>query len=100
MHSLCLRIDWFIVSGIHNSNKLTLQWEESNPVLMSPNLHMSEFIISYMWTNTSEKTDFYSTDDYELRYSCKCNYCNYYKNNYHIYTCIGHSYFTQNSSQK
>ncbi|KAJ9573445.1 hypothetical protein L9F63_009173 [Diploptera punctata] len=56
-------------SWAHNSNELTLHWEKSNPVLMTPNLHMSEFFISNIWTNSSEKSDFYSADDHNFRFS-------------------------------
>ena len=68
--------DLIYFSGVHNSDELTLQWEESSPVLMTPDLQMSEFVISDMWTNSSAKMDFYSTDDIDLRYSCKYTYNN------------------------
>ncbi|PSN54130.1 hypothetical protein C0J52_09469 [Blattella germanica] len=58
-----------IESWVFDSNDLTLEWEEDNPVSMPPTLNMAEFYISKMWTNVSKNTDFYSTDDFELRLS-------------------------------
>lgn len=62
------------ITGIYNTNELFLKWADDSPVSITPNIHMSEYYISSMWTNTSKESAFLNTNFYEYRDSSKLNY--------------------------